>query len=156
VPSWYRDPDAPEPNLPRKIGVTAIIERGGRVLTDRRADSLADEWAFIGGSLEEESVLEALHREVLEETGFEIEDASLFGIFSDPSRIVSYADGNVVRVTSIVFRVVPRGSRDPVPSHESAELRFVDWDELARLEFWPAHRPIRDALFTRPETVVVA
>lgn len=156
MPSWYRDPAAPEPNLPRKIGVTAIIERDGLVLTDCRADSLTPEWAFIGGTLEEESVLDALHREVLEETGFEIASAALFGIFSDPTRIVSYPDGNVVRVASVVFRVVPRGDDDPVASHESAELRFVSWDELARLEFWPAHRPIRDALLSDPDSVVVA
>ena len=104
VPSYYRAPDAPEPNVPRKIGVTAIIERNGDVLVERRADSAVIEWAFIGGSLDDDSVLDALHREVLEETGFEVEQASLLGIFSDPSRIVAYADGNVVLATAVIRR----------------------------------------------------
>jgi 8-oxo-dGTP pyrophosphatase MutT (NUDIX family) len=156
VPSYYRDPAAPEPNVPPKIGVAAVIERNGSVLVERRADSIIDEWAFIGGSLEYESVLDALHREVFEETGFEIGEATLFGIFSDPTRIVAYLDGNVCRVTSIVFRVTPIGDDEPIPSEESAEMRFVSHADLARLPFWPAHRPIRDAFLASPALPVVA
>jgi hypothetical protein len=48
VPSWYRDPEAPTPNGPRGIGVTALIERDGTVLVERRSDSDVLEWAFIG------------------------------------------------------------------------------------------------------------
>jgi 8-oxo-dGTP pyrophosphatase MutT (NUDIX family) len=134
----------------------AIIERGDGLLVERRTDSLVDEWAFIGGGLDDESVLDALHREVLEETGLEIEDASFFGIFSDPTRIVAYPDGNVCRVASIVFRVTPRGAKEPIPSPESAGMRFVSRGELARLTFWPAHRPVRDALLSDPDGLVVA
>jgi hypothetical protein len=28
VPSYFRDPEAPEPNVPRRIGVIGLIERG--------------------------------------------------------------------------------------------------------------------------------
>jgi ADP-ribose pyrophosphatase YjhB (NUDIX family) len=76
VPSYYRDPAAPEPNRPRGTGVTALIERNGQVLVERRADD-ADVWAFIGGTLGDESVLDALHRDVRKETRFEIEHATL-------------------------------------------------------------------------------
>jgi hypothetical protein len=48
VPSWYRDPEAPTPNGPRGIGVTALIERDATVLVERRSDSDVLEWAFIG------------------------------------------------------------------------------------------------------------
>jgi 8-oxo-dGTP pyrophosphatase MutT (NUDIX family) len=155
VPSYYRDPEAPEPNRPRGIGVTALIERDGQVLVERRADD-ADVWAFIGGTLGDESVLDALHREVREETGFEIEHATLFGIFSDPTRIVAYPDGNVRRMTSIAFRVSPVGNGEPTLSHESAEMRFVSRDDLAGLPFWPAQIPIREALLADPPAPVVA
>jgi 8-oxo-dGTP pyrophosphatase MutT (NUDIX family) len=155
MPSYYRDPNAPEPNRPRGIGVTALIERDVRVLVERRADD-ADVWAFIGGTLGDESVLDALHREVREETGFEIEHATLFGVFSDPTRIVAYPDGNVLRITSIAFRVGPVGTGEPIISHESAEMRFVSHDELANLPFWPAHIPIREALLGDQRQPVVA
>jgi ADP-ribose pyrophosphatase YjhB (NUDIX family) len=155
MPSYFRDADAPAPNTPRRVGVTALIERDGAFLVERRADD-RDEWAFIGGRLEEdEPVLEALHREVGEETGFAIERAELLGVFSDPSRIVAYPDGHVCRVLSIAFRVSPAGAAAPTLSAESSEMRFVSEEELARLPFWPVHRPIRDALLRREGRPVV-
>lgn len=157
VPSYYRDPAAPEPNRPRGVGVMAIIERNGSVLVERRADFDVVEWAFIGGAVgEEESVLDALHREVREETAFEIENAELFGLFSDPTRIVAYPDGNVHRLTSIVFRVGPVGVEEPRLSEESVEMRFVSRSELGALSFWPVHRPVRDALLANLPPPVVA
>jgi 8-oxo-dGTP pyrophosphatase MutT (NUDIX family) len=155
--SYYRDPAAPSPNVPRRIGVMALLERDGEVLVERRADNDADEWAFIGGGLDEnETILEALHREVREETGFAIESAKLFGLFSDPTRIIAYPDGNVAGFLTVVFRAAPSGSADPALSDESLEMRFVEPDALAALDFWPAHRPIREAFLDDPQDIVVA
>ena len=156
MPSWYRDPAAPEPNVPRKVGVTALIQRDDLYLVERRVDD-ADVWAFIAGTVEDdEPLLDALGREVREETGFEIEAAHLLGLFSDPSRIIAYPDGTICRVLSIAFRVTVRGDDEPGTSSESAGMRFVDEHELTDLTFWPAHRPIRDALLSDPVDVVVA
>jgi ADP-ribose pyrophosphatase YjhB (NUDIX family) len=156
MPSWYRDPDAPEPNVPRKIGVTALIRRNEAFLVERRADD-ADVWAFIGGTLEDgEPLLDALAREVREETGFEIEAARLLGLFSDPSRLIAYPDGTVCRVLSIAFLVTVLGVGEPRTSSESAGMCFVSRDELASLPFWPAQRPIRAALLDDPVEPIVA
>jgi 8-oxo-dGTP pyrophosphatase MutT (NUDIX family) len=156
VPSYYRDPDAPTPNVPRRVGVTALIERDGTFLVERRTDD-AEVWAFIGGSLEEdEEILEALRREVREETGFTVAGAELLGVFSDPTRIVAYPDGNVCRVVSIAFTVTPEGRGPPVLSHESAGMRFVSAEVLASLPFWAMHQPIRDALLRNARRPVVA
>lgn len=133
-----------------------LIERDEMVLVERRADSAALEWAFIGGAVGDEAVLDGLHREVREETGFEIETAERFGVFSDPTRIVAYPDGSVYRLTSSAFRVVPVGTEDPRLSTESVEMRFVSCAELASLPFWPAHRPVRDAYVDGRPTPVVA
>jgi len=146
MPSWYRDPDAPEPNIPRRVGVTALIRRNGTFLVERRIDD-ADVCAFVGGTLEDgEPLLDALHREVREETGLEFEAARLLGLFSDPSRIIAYPDGTVCRVLSIAFLVSLAGDAEPRTSSESAGMRFVTRDELADLTFWPAQLPIRAAL----------
>ena len=154
MPSYYRDPDAPTPNVPRRVGVTALIERDGAVLIERRADD--GEWAFVAGRLDEdETLLEALHREVREETGFAIRRATLFGLFSDPTRIIAYPDGNICRHASVVFRVIADEHVEPILSDESLEMRFVTADELAALDFWPVHRPIRDALLAGPLEIVV-
>jgi len=156
VPSWYRDPSAPEPNVPRRTGVTALIRRGSTFLVERRIDD-ADVWAFVGGTLEDgEPLLEALRREVREETGLEVEAARLLGLFSDPSRIVAYPDGTVCRVLSIAFVVTVTPDDEPRTSSESAGMRFVGREELALLPFWSAQLPIRDALLAGESEPVVS
>ena len=86
---------APRPNHPRLPSVIELIEDDqGRLLLDRRAD--APVWALIGGSLEnDETFVEALRREVHEETGLNIVDYDFFGTFSDPGRVIAYPDGNI-------------------------------------------------------------
>lgn len=154
MPSYYRDPRAPAPNVPRRVGVVAIIEREDAVLVQRRADD--GEWDFIGGALDEhETVLDTLRREMREETGLRIAEAELFGLFSDPTRIIQYPDGNTCRLLSVVFRVVPEANVEPVRSGESIELRFVELDELAELDVWPAVRPIRDAFLANRREIIV-
>lgn len=154
MPSYYRDPAAPGPNVPRRVGVVALIERDGATLVQRRTDDR--QWDFLGGRVdEEETLLEALHREVFEETGLRLEQTVLFGVFSDPGRIISYPEGNVCRLFSVAFRAVPKMGVEPMPSDESLELRFVMLDELAELDFWPVARPIRDALVAEPAEIVL-
>ena len=155
MPSYYRDPDAPTPNRRRKVGVCFIVEIDGGVLIDTREDD--GSLAFTGGTLEEgESVYEALERELFEETGLKAGDVRPLGVFSDPSRIVSYADGAVHRVLSLAFIVTPEPGTQPHASEKSLELRIVSRAELRDLPFWPAHRPIRDAYLEFDGTVVVA
>ena len=92
---------------------------------------------------------------MLEETGLRIAQAGLFGVFSDPARIISYPDGNVCRLFSVVFRVTPEVDAEPISSDESLEMRFVTFEEIAELDFWPVARPIRDALLAGPSEIVV-
>ncbi len=156
MPSWYRDPVAPEPNVPRRVGVTALIERDDLYLVERRVDD-ADVWAFIAGTVEDdEPLLDALDREVREETGFEVESARLLGLFSDPSRIIAYPDRTICRVLSIAFLVTVTGGDEPCTSPESAGMRFVGRRELTHLPFWPAHLPIRGALLAGGAEPVVS
>ncbi len=155
MPSYYRDPHAPAPNRPLKVGVCFIVEMDGGVLIDRREDD--GSLAFTGGTLEEgESVHEALARELFEETGLEADRVTPLGVFSDPSRIVEYTDGSVHRVLSLAFVVTPRPGMRPRASEESLELRIVSRAELRELSLWPAHRPICDAYLDFDGTVVVA
>ncbi len=155
MPSWYRDPNAPAPNRPRKVGVCFIVELDGGVLVDRRSDDGA--LAFTGGTLEDhESVLEGLARELREETGLEVADTRFIGFFSDPTRMIGYADGSIWPVLSFAFAVTPQPGDVPRLSDESLELRVVSREELAALDLAPAHRPIRDAYLDFDGTVVVA
>lgn len=105
MPSWYRDPNAPAPNQPLRVGVVALIERDGRLLVERRADD--GTWGLVGGALEaDESVSDALVRELREETGLTATSVELFGVFSDPSQ-----RADTTTATSTASWPSPSGSR---------------------------------------------
>ena len=154
MPSFFRDREAPTPNRPRRIGVVVFVERDDRVLLERRADF--GTWGPIGGGLDEdETVTDGIAREIREETGLETISVELFGVFSDPSRIVAYPDGSVMRLLSVVFtarvaEAVPRRS------HESLELRWVTIAELRKIEVGPAHIPLIEAYLSNHLRPVVA
>ena len=126
----FQDPDAPRPNRPYSVGVVALIEQDGRLLLDRRIDGSG--WGLIGGAVElEESLASALRREVREETGLHVLGYDLFGTFSDPSRLLQYANGDVVRIITLAYSVQVGRLGKLVCSSESAELRWFGRDELA-------------------------
>lgn len=138
---YFRDPTAPKPTHPRVFGVIALIERGGRLLLERRTDSAL--WSLIGGKPEEdESLTEALHREVFEETGLRVTCYSLFGIFSDPTQIASFPDGNVYRVAYVVYTTTVEAFDPLRASSESEELRFFRRRDLGGLDMPASQRPV--------------
>lgn len=150
---YYRDPDAPRPER-YQVGALALLERSDRVLIERRSDSGL--WGFIGGRVNEDETVEAaLRREVHEETGLQLDRIDFFGVFSDPTRIIAYGDGNVVRVLTLVFRVTTADTSEPRPSAESLELRYVSRAELVTLPIVATHLPIRDRYLANPASVVI-
>src|SRR5437763_113156 len=95
-----------------------ITNERDEVLLTRRRDG--GEWALPGGSVEErETPLEAAAREVREETGVEIGDARLVGIYAKRSE----CDLVFVFAASAIGRA-PRGSdeRDRVSFLDPAQL----------------------------------
>ena len=65
------------------IGVGAVIVSGGRVLLVRRdTEPLRGEWSVPGGMLElGETLRDGVRREVLEETGVEVEPGEVLDVF---------------------------------------------------------------------------
>jgi 8-oxo-dGTP pyrophosphatase MutT (NUDIX family) len=138
---YFEDATAPMPNRPPIVGAAALIERDGSLLLDNRLDPPG--WGLVAGQLEDhESLAETLCREVREETGLVVTSYELFGVFSHPSRIVHYADGNIYRVVTVAFMAAVEGFRPLRPSPESRELRFVAREDLSALELVATHRPI--------------
>lgn len=92
-------------------GVSAVVfDAGGRILLQQRTDN--GRWGLPGGAVEfGESVCDALHREVHEETGLTIEVERLVGVYSHPDhhQIVTYPDGNVFHFVSTCFACRPTG-----------------------------------------------
>lgn len=146
---FYKDPCAPRPNRPIGVGVLALIERDGTLLMERRSD--CGRWGFVGGGVEvEESLEDALRREVLEETGLVVVGEELFAVFPGPSRVVRYPDGNVVRLVTFVYRTRVEGFGSLRRSDESEELRFFRREELPGLDVIETSRLILDAYLGPP------
>ena len=129
--------------MPTSIGCVGIIEKEGKTLLEKRTDS--DRWAFIGGGLQDDETLEqAIRREVKEETNLNVEELLLLGVVSDPSRIIQYNDGKVKRSASVVFRATIGDFSNMGKSEESTELKFFSRDEMEKIQLVETHLPIKE------------
>jgi ADP-ribose pyrophosphatase YjhB (NUDIX family) len=86
-----------------------IVDSEDRLLLMKRSDSSC--WGPPGGAVElGEVVEEAACREVREETGLELEELELFGVFSGPDLFYRYPNGDeVYNVTIVYLAHEPRG-----------------------------------------------
>jgi ADP-ribose pyrophosphatase YjhB (NUDIX family) len=102
-----------------------VVDAKGRVLLGRRADEpSAGKWDILGGFMDEfEQPLDALRRELREETGLEVEPVRFVGAVSD-----RYGEtGNATLTLCWTARVV---SGEPEPADDVVELRWFPPDEL--------------------------
>ncbi len=140
---YYKQSNAPEPNKPNHIGSTIMIYYNGKVLLESRKDS--NRWAFIGGGLSlNETLLECAIRETFEETGIVLsnEDIRFCKLYDDPSIIIAYPDGNVIRSIMALYAATLKEMPDLKCSEESIELRFFSKEELKELNIVETHTPI--------------
>jgi ADP-ribose pyrophosphatase YjhB (NUDIX family) len=146
----YNTPDAPNANS-IVVAVTAVVQDDqGRLLLIRRTDN--DLYAIPGGALElGETLTQTVHREVLEETGIEVQVTGMIGVYSDPNHVIEFTDGEVRQEFSICFRATPTGG-EPRTSDESKEVLWRDPDALDLLNIHPTIRlRIRHGLERRAE-----
>jgi 8-oxo-dGTP pyrophosphatase MutT (NUDIX family) len=79
-----------------------VVDTENRLLLMKRSDSGC--WGPPGGSVEPgELVEEAARRETLEETGLQIGEMSLLGVFSGPELYYKYPNGDEVYNVTIVY-----------------------------------------------------
>jgi 8-oxo-dGTP pyrophosphatase MutT (NUDIX family) len=136
-------------------GVSAVIcDEAGRVLLQQRTDNGC--WGLPGGAIEfGESILEALQREVLEETGLTIAVERLIGVYSHPDhhQIITYRDGNVFHFVSSCFACRPTGGTLTL-GEETAGLAWFTppvWPP----DLMPVHRVRIDDALTHAATPYV-
>lgn len=135
---YFDDPDAPAPNSLVVATSAVVVNSEGRVLMQRRADS--GNWALPGGAMElGESLVDAVIREVREESGYDIEVRGLVGTYTDPRHIIAYSDGEVRRQFNVCYAAQITGGELAI-SAESTEIRFVDPSEMDGL---PIHKTQR-------------
>ncbi len=111
-------------------GVRALIlNPQGEVLLMRRLDMPC--WCLPSGSVElGETALDALRREVAEETSLAVLEAEPMGLYSGPSQRFAYPNGDEVYCFAIAF-VVRRWQGTPrADGIEGSDLRFFPLSEL--------------------------
>lgn len=136
---YLNDPKAPKPNSPTRIGTNVYLEWNGKLLLEKRWD--CEMWGLPGGRLNKgESYTHGIAREVWEETGIRIPEASFRQIrIVDDQRIAAYADGTVWRMIIVLFEVALQ--HEPVfrCSKESGALHFFSPHEIHELSLVPTH-----------------
>lgn len=73
----------------RHVVIDALVLRNNQVLLEKRNAKLIEggKWALAGGYVEkDETLIEALKREILEETGYRIKNIRLIRIIDNPNR----------------------------------------------------------------------
>jgi 8-oxo-dGTP pyrophosphatase MutT (NUDIX family) len=86
---------------------TLLVDAENRLLMMKRSDSSC--WGPPGGAVEPGEIVEtAARREVREETGLELGEMQLFGVFSGPELFYRYPNGDEVYNVTIVFQTRDR------------------------------------------------
>ncbi|MEC0304238.1 NUDIX domain-containing protein [Terribacillus saccharophilus] len=149
---YYHEQNAPKATriVP---AVSAVIRNEQQILLQQRSDN--GKWALPGGNVDcGESVLEAIKREIREETGLEIIVDRISGVYSDPNHIIAYTDGEIRQQFSICFAAESTGGL----LHKSDESLAVSWvhiDKLDDYDIHPAQRVrIDDALQDRKSAFI--
>ena len=111
-------------------GVRAIILNDREeVLLQRRTDMEC--WGLPAGSVElDETALEAVKREVSEETDIEVHHAEPMALYSGPSQRFMYPNGDEVQCFSVAFVVRKWAGTPKADGVEGSEVRFWALDNL--------------------------
>lgn len=133
---YYHDPLAPKARSLVPAASAVVLNSEGQVLLIQRSDNLL--WSIPGGTMEPgESIATCCIREVREETGISIRIERLTGVYSDPSHVVVYDDGEVRQAFSLCFLAQPtQGSLRP--SSESLQVEFVPTKQIHTFNIHPA------------------
>jgi ADP-ribose pyrophosphatase YjhB (NUDIX family) len=104
-----------------------VTDPDGRLLLARRRhDPFAGRWDFPGGFVEEdEHPLDAVRRELREETGLEVEPGDFVGVWVD-----RYGAGDEAKATLNLYWSAQVVSGEPRPMDDVAELRWFAPEEL--------------------------
>jgi len=129
-----------------KIGNAKIIVPGVRALILNTAGELLLEkqrlfgsWALPHGCVDlGESALDAVAREVKEETGLQVIHAEVFGLYTHPRYSITYPNGDQVQTFTVAFRVHEWSGTPRPDGNEVTELGFFPFAELPA-PLYPIH-----------------
>ena len=128
------------------LGVGALIIDGTRILLCRRGKApFAGYWSLPGGLVEiGERVVDALRREVREETGLEIETDQVAEVFE---RITPDADGRIEYHYVLIDYLCRVTGGTLQAGDDAAEVQWFERTELATLKLTPGSLGVIEKVF---------
>src|SRR5512146_617709 len=134
-----------------RVGRCAVIfdEEREKVLLTKRSDNGL--WCLPGGSMEPgESIEECCRREVMEETGLDVELKRLIAVYSNRDQLVVYKDDTKVQFVIMSFEAQIAGGMLGL-SNETTDAGFFSMAEIETMEIHDRHKDrILDALANHP------
>jgi ADP-ribose pyrophosphatase YjhB (NUDIX family) len=126
------------------VGATVLVfDSENRLLLLKRADNQC--WGPPGGAVEPgEVVEEAARRETLEETGLEIGEITLFGVFSGDDQFYRYPNGDEVHNVTITYLARVNGGKVQL-SPEHTDWKYFPLDKIPS-EISPPIVPVLEKL----------
>jgi ADP-ribose pyrophosphatase YjhB (NUDIX family) len=117
-----------------------VLDERGHLLLIERGDT--GDWGLPGGFMElGESFEDTGRREVREETGLEVDDFQLVGVFSGPELYFRYDHGDEVHNVTAAYLARVVGGQLRQDGKEAISLRFFALDALPE-DILPPERPI--------------
>lgn len=130
---YFFDDEAPKANSIKVATSAVVTNKEGMILLHRRRDN--DMWSLPGGVMETgETIEDCVRREVKEETGVEVTINRLIGIYSNPSHIIEFKDGEIRQEFSMCFHCTIKEPFEINVSEESREVKFFNIDEIEELD----------------------
>lgn len=106
-----------------------VFDADNRLLLQQRSDT--GEWGLPGGFMElDETVQDTARREVLEETGLQLKELELFGIYSGPKYNKTFKNGDQVAMVQILFTCRSFEGQIVMRNDESLNNKFFSLNYL--------------------------
>jgi len=136
------------------VGAGILIQDAEqRLLMLKRSDNHF--WGLPGGAVEPgENVEATARRETLEETGLDVQDMELFGVFSGPELFYKYPNGDQVFNVTIMYQA-RKVTGDIRLNHEHTAWQYFAEAEIPFHEGSPINPVLRDYI-SRQKTVIQA
>lgn len=125
------------------VGVGVVVWKSDNVLLVKRGKPpLKNEWSLPGGGQHiGETIREAAHREVFEETAIQIKNLQLVEVVD---AIFPTTDGQVEYHYTLIDFVAEWKNGQPIPGDDTIEARWFRREEIERLEIWSETKAIID------------